>query len=365
MRLITVIILVLLGISARAQVTNIVILDKQEQIRLKGIIASNSEARLLYDSVAVAAGASLTHIPRPLEIIYYEGLLDTDPRRINTVKSFPDIDHVVTLIYAAYGSGDRVYGEKAKQIILAWVKTYKPDGNTINENKFLSFFWGYYIFKLHFSKQEQVEAEKWIMEIALKQKNRPTTPNNNWESKRLKITGIAGAILNDKQLMDHSIEGFKKYITTAYYPDGTSNDLISRDALQYHISGLKPCLSAFINLSEFDKRFDLYAWESPTGSSVKKSVEFTVPYATGEKQRREWTHSKVELDRRRAEAGIEAYQPGKLFNPQKAHELFEWACYYNPEWFDVFAKAGTNPYSSTWIGMLNSPMVRDEKISAP
>jgi hypothetical protein len=84
-----------------------------------------------------------------------------------------------------------------------------------------------------------------------------------------------------------------------------------------------------------------------------------LPYATGEKQRREWTHSKVELDRRRAEAGIEAYQPGKLFDPQKAHELFEWACYYNPEWFAVFEKAGSNPYSSSWIGMLNSPAVRE------
>jgi hypothetical protein len=359
MRLTTVIIFFLYCTYAWAQVTNIVILDEQEQMRLKEIIASSAEARSLYDSVAMAATASLKHVPRPLEIIYYEGLLDTDPLRINTVKSFPDIDHVATLIYASYGTGNLLYGDKTKEIIMAWVKTYKPDGNTINENKFISFFWGYYIFKSHFSTQEQVEAGKWIMDIALKQKNRKSTPNNNWESKRLKITGIAGAILNNKELRDHSIEGFKKYISTAYYPDGTSNDLVSRDALQYHISGLKPCLSAFINLSKFDKRFDLYAWESPTGSSVKKSVEYTVPYATGEKQRREWTNSKVELDRRRAEAGIEAYQPGRLFDPQKAHELFEWACFYNSGWFDVFEKAGTSPYFSSWIGMLNSPAVRE------
>jgi hypothetical protein len=358
MRLTAVIIVVLLFINARAQVTNVVILDEQEQIRLKELIASYTEARNLNDSVRLAATASLKHMARPLEIIYYEGLLDTDPRRINTVESFPDIDHVATLIYASYGTGTLIYGEKARQIIMAWVKTYKPDGNTINENKFISFFWGYYIFKSHFSRQEQEETEKWIREIALKQMNRKITPNNNWESKRLKITGIAGVVLKDNQLIDHSIEGFKNYISSAYYPDGTSNDLISRDALQYHISGLKPCLSAFINLSKFDERFNLYAWESPTGSSVKKSVEYTLPYATGEKQRKEWTYSKVELDRRRAEAGIEAYQPGKLFESKNAHELFEWACYYNPEWLAVFKKAGTSPYFSSWIGMLNSPPVR-------
>ncbi|TNF46102.1 MAG: hypothetical protein EP310_00745, partial [Bacteroidetes bacterium] len=182
---------------------------------------------------------------------------------------------------------------------------------------------------------------------------------NKWEAKKLKIIGTIGCILNKKNLKDYAIEGFKNYIENAYYPDGTSNDLKTRDALHYHISGLTPCIATFINLSKFDRRFDLYEYVSEAGSSIKKSVEYVVPFATGEQQREEWTNSKVKLDKERAAAGFEEYQPGKLFEPKKAYPLFEWACYYNAGWYSIFEKSKTEKYMATWIGLLNSPLVRN------
>jgi hypothetical protein len=65
----------------------------------------------------MAATASLEHVPRPLEVIHYEGLLDTDPLRINTVESFPDIDHVATLIYAFYGTGNICMAKRLKKLL--------------------------------------------------------------------------------------------------------------------------------------------------------------------------------------------------------------------------------------------------------
>jgi hypothetical protein len=198
-----------------------------------------------------------------------------------------------------------------------------------------------------------------MQKIALAEKNRRQTPNNNWEAKRLKIIGIIGNILQDESLKKYAVEGFKKYIASAYFPDGTSNDLRDRDALHYHVSGLKPCLTAFINLSAFDSAFNLYDYETKGGASIKKSVEYVVPFATGEKQREEWVNSKVELDKKRAAAGIEKYQPGKLFDPKQAWEMFEWACYYNADWFSIFENSEKPKYTSTWIGLLNSPLVRN------
>ncbi|NCB09764.1 MAG: alginate lyase, partial [Bacteroidia bacterium] len=43
----------------------------------------------------------------------------------------------------------------------------------------------------------------------------------------------------------------------------------------------------------------------PNRSSIEKSVEYVIPFATGDKQRKEWTNSKVALDRERAAAGID------------------------------------------------------------
>ena len=345
-----------LVLNSLAQTTNLVILNSKEINKLRSVMEENNQVRELYNSILEEAKAGLHRPPKPVEIIYYEGLLDTDPKRIETVKSFADIDYVISLIYASYGNDDPVFGEKAKEIILAWAQTYEPTGNPINENKFNAFYWGYYIFKNKFRQNEQKIVEDWFLEIANKEMNRERTPNNNWEAKRCKMIGIIGCLLENEQLRTYSIEGFKKYILTAYYKDGTSRDLEQRDALHYHVSGLKPCVSAFINLSKFDSRFELFDFVSGNGSSIKKSVEYVIPYATGEKKRPEWKNTKVKLDKERAAAGLAEYQPGKLFDPEKAYSLFELACYYNPDWISIFEKRDR---ITSWMGLLNSPVIRN------
>lgn len=345
-------------ITIQAQITNVVILNSTEIQNLKNILNQNNQAKILYDSIYLAAFQSLKLIPQPVDEIHYEGLLENNPKRIKTTQSLKDMDIVVSMIYASYGTDNEIFAEKIKFYVLAWAITFKPDGNPINENKLDALFWGYYLTKDHFDEAERENVEKWMVTIAEKEMQRPQTPNNNWEAKRLKIIGTIGCILNKNNMKDHAIDGFRKYIETAYYADGTSNDLKTRDALHYHTSGLTPCISAFINLSKLDSGFDLFRYASETGSSIKKSVEYVIPYATGEKQRKEWTNSKVKLDRERAAAGFQEYQPGKLFEPQKAFPMFEWASYYNPEWYSIFEKSKTEKYTATWIGLLNSPLVR-------
>jgi hypothetical protein len=344
--------------SVNAQITNIVILDSTEITNLRVILNHNSPAKNLYDSNLRIATESLKRIPQPVEEIHYEGLLENNPKRIKTTQSLKDIDAAVSLIYAGYGTEDEIFGKKVKDFIWAWVNTFQPDGNPINENKLDALFWGYYLMQKHFDKNERETVEKWMLEIAEKEMHREQTPNNNWEAKRLKIIGTIGCILQNEELKNYSAKGFMKYIETAYFADGTSNDLLTRDALHYHISGLTPCISSFINLSKFDNRFDLFEFVSESGSSIKKSVEYVLPFATGEKQREEWTNSKVQLDKERAAAGFEEYRPGKIFEPQKAFPMFEWACYYNPDWYSIFEERKTEKYTNTWIGLLNSPLVR-------
>lgn len=91
---------------------------------------------------------------------------------------------------------------------------------------------------------------------------------------------------------------------------------------------------------------------------MAKSVAYVVPYATGEKIRKEWVNSQVALDQQRAAAGLAEYQPGKLFDPAKALPLFKWASYYRPEWYSIVSESSENSYTATWVGLLNSPLVR-------
>lgn len=344
-----------LALPAPAQTTSVVILDSGEIANLRRVISQDDRAKFLYDSVASLARLHSQDVPRPLKRLHYEGLLETNPDRIDTRKSLEDMDKVINFIYASYGSNDPIFAHQTKRFVLAWADTYQPDGNPINENKFVALYWGYYLFQDHFSDRDKGKVKDWMMAIAKQEMRREHTPNNNWEAKRLKIIGIIGSVTDNDRLKTFAQQGFRKYISTAYFPDGSSADLKQRDALHYHVSGLDPLLSAAINLSKFDTLFNLYDYPAPSGASIKKSVEYVVPYARGELKRKEWINTTVALDKERAAAGLAEYQPGKLFDPEEAVPMFEWASYYQPAWYDIVGRRG---FTSTWVGLLNSPLVR-------
>lgn len=351
------IICLILPFNASSQTTDMVILSPREMSRLKSAVAENPQARNLYDSIVALMRSHTTDAPAPVEVIHYEGLLDTDLRRVETKESLADIDKVVNLIYSYYGDPQPAFADRAMKFVIAWAETYRPTANTINENKLVPLFWAYYFFQNRFSTNERVLVENWMMSIASSQMNRLKTPMNNWEAKRLKIIATVGCILEDEELKSYSVRGFRNYIHDAYYPDGTSNDLKQRDALSYHISGLTPCIALFATCAPFDRRFDLYNYEAPSGSSLVKAIEYVRPYATGEATREEWVNTKVDLDKRRAAAGIPEYQPGILFNRAKAIPMLEWACFFDADWCRLIPSNRNTP-KTTWVGLLNSPLIR-------
>ncbi|MFW5756222.1 MAG: hypothetical protein ACOCWK_06440, partial [Tangfeifania sp.] len=85
--LITLIVL-FFNIHSLAQETNMVILNKKEVKNFRKILNTVPEAKSMYDSIYNEALHLLDHEPRPMEVVYYEGLLDTNPKRVKTMKSF-------------------------------------------------------------------------------------------------------------------------------------------------------------------------------------------------------------------------------------------------------------------------------------
>lgn len=358
-KIITILLLILFSPYSYSQInTGVIVLNAKEQLRFQNLIKNNPESAKIYDSLVVSANNHLRSKPKPIKIIHYEGLLDNNPKRIESIESLLDANKVVDLIYAAYGKRSKKYGEKIKEMVMAWSETYIATGNPINENKLIPFFWGYYIHQDLFNKQEQQKVESWMLSIALKEYNRETTPNNNWQAKRLKIIGLIGGITDTEKLIQFTIDGIKAYISTAYYPDGTSNDLKTRDALHYHVSGIKPLLDIFINYQIFDERFDLYTYTDRFGTSINKSIEYIIPYLSGEKTHKEWVNSQVKLDKERADAGIDKYQPGKLFEPKDAVSMLNWAVYYNSDLF-VYICGCKTCYTCNIEALLNSPLIRN------
>jgi hypothetical protein len=276
----------------------------------------------------------ITRKPSPLAKINYEGQLDTDPRRQETEAALLDMDHLSVLLYHYYLFHDRKSLSKIKEYVLGWSSAYIPTGNPINENKLEPVWISFAATRSNFTAQEKAQVTRWLSLLAQKLQANTRVPMNNWQTKRIKILGTIGLVLQDEALIGQALQDAQTYVNQALYSDGTSADLRERDALSYHISGLVPLLVLDIHLAQLGNKkaeASLYTYQSPSGASVQKSVTYTAPFATGQLQKQEWVHSKADIDKRRAQAGIGHYQPGINFKPQTASELFEIAAFYQDE----------------------------------
>jgi len=293
--------------------------------------------------------------PAPLEVIQYEGLVNSDPRRIATVEKLRDMADVARMFRYWQVSGDPEAAKALQRYIRAWTKTYKITGNDVNENKFYPLLSAYDSLRPEFSSSQRDRVDAWVEMLGQHHANavRNSDHFTNRYSKHVRLTAVCGMILDRDEWIDLAVYGIRRFVTESLFPDGTSNDLKRRDALGYHVSGLTPPLELAMLLSDHGK--SLYAWLSPRGASLKKSVEYVIPYAMGEKVHKEWVHTKVGLDRRRAAVGIEKYQPGKEFEPRQALKLMELAAWFDPHLVRIVQHLSDNNTQRfpTWQTLVN------------
>ncbi|NJK98610.1 MAG: hypothetical protein HC905_30120 [Bacteroidales bacterium] len=179
-----------------------------------------------------------------------------------------DADKAISLAYAYAVTGENTYARKAIEYALAWAETYLPNGNPINENKLTPLIAAYGIVKKMASSEEIRKIDYWLLKIGtatLKHDN----PNEkgNWKSKRIKIVGLIGAILENDSFLEYSRKSVLNYIEDNFYSDSTTFDLRERDALNYHCGGIEPVLSILLLLK--DTHPHLYSLENSHGGSVK------------------------------------------------------------------------------------------------
>ncbi|WPP48106.1 alginate lyase family protein [Catalinimonas niigatensis] len=341
---------------AEVSIRQTLLLTAEEQQYLMKLIQQNKEVQNLWYSVKEAAQHILDDQPNPLQIIHYEGLLDTNPKRIATEKSLRDMDKLAVLLNAYYGTQNKAYAAKAKKYILAWVNTYQATGNPINENKFEPLIHSYQVMRSYFSPSEKELVNQWLVKIAEAEMANPNIPENNWKAKQIKLIGTIGLVLQKESYVQYAAENFKAYVDKSLYGDGGSRDLEQRDALSYHTSGLDPLLTYAITVDQLGDGVatDFFRYENPDGGSIKRSVDFVIPYASGEKEYKEWVNTKVELDKRRAEAGLEKYQPGKLFDPKESRDTFELAYFFDPSYKPIIQGLSENSFEdyNSWFSVL-------------
>jgi len=328
-------------------------LQPEEIAQLRTLIATNQAAANQFFAIRRTATAALQDKPNPIARVVTEGHLDNDPLKIRTLVSLADLNRIESLGWAWAVTGDERYAGKAREYILAWARVNESDGDAINETQFEPLIVAYDLMRGTFADSERQTIDDWLRKKASVLWADHRGLSENWYSHRLKIVGLIGWTINDPALIAEVVNGFHRQISRNFKPDGASTDFYLRDALHYHLYDVEPLLA----LSRVADRNgeDFFDYAAANGATLKRGVDFVVPFATGEKTHVEFVKSKVNFDRKRAQNGQGEYQP-HTWQPRESINLFSAAAWFRPEYGGQAARLAGHPGEPffNWRMVLNA-----------
>jgi len=326
----------LFSLSVTCAFAQLVSLNAIEIKILKRKINEDAEAKVLYQSFKNSAENFLTETPNPVDTIRTEGLLRGNPKKEHTNTALRDMNKMFALALQFKLTGEKKYLNKADEFLVAWAKKNHPNGNPIDDTNLDKAIEAYDLIKEDISSADKIVVADWLQSIALaeinsKRMNRNQgTGINNWNAHRLKIVGEIGYALNNQEFIEWTVDRFKKHIEINLNEDGTSLDFKERDAMHYHIYDLEPMLKLALLIQRAGGE-NFYLYQSAKGSSIKKSVDWLIPYIKGEKQHEEYVNTTVKFDRDRAKNNEPGFAPGTMFKPSLALPMLKLSVYFDPK----------------------------------
>ncbi|MEO6524075.1 MAG: alginate lyase family protein [Mucilaginibacter sp.] len=358
MRKIFFVALVLLSASVKAQYVG---LNDKEIQNLKDLIAKDADVKKMYNDYQAIADVAVNVNPAPIDTIRSEGLLKGNPKKEATALALRDMRKMYALAITYRIDGEKNYLSNLASYLTAWAKINIGRGDPIDDTNLEPAIEAYDMVKTKLKPNDNDLIIKWFKqtadaEIATHKKNfNKATGYNNWNSHRLKIVGMIAYAINDADYKKYVDEDLKRQLEKNLLPDGSSIDFKLRDALHYHVYDLEPLLSLAIVLKRATGA-DAYAIASESGASIKKSVEWVIPYITGEKTHGEFVNSTVSFDLKRANNGEAEYKAGTLWNPKNGYRTLALASYFNPQYNNTLKTV--KPDYRDWQLVLNKVMVQ-------
>ncbi|MFW0714283.1 alginate lyase family protein [Pedobacter sp. N23S346] len=325
----------------------IVSLNAGEIKALKAMTLNEPATKKAYLSFQKSTAVYLTDLPNPIDTIRTEGLLKGDLRKEKTKLALADMNKMFALALSYRLTDDQKYLNKCVVFLNAWAKTNHSKGDPIDDTNLDKAIEAYDLIKTKIPAQEKKVIDKWLMETARAEINskrmKPgkATAINNWNAHRLKEVGEIGYVLNNPEFITWAIDNLKSHININLNADGTSLDFKQRDALHYHLYDLEPLLKLAIIINR-GKGENFYTYESPKGSSIRKSIEWLLPYVTGVKQHEEYVNTTVKFDRDRAKNNETGFAPGTMFEPKLAVPILKLAVYFDSSLAETLEKFQDN-----------------------
>ncbi|MCH4024476.1 MAG: alginate lyase family protein [Acetobacter sp.] len=282
-----------------------------------------SQATTALPSVLRTLDAVRNRPPRPLAHLHTEGTLPHQGIYDESMAAKRDLPLMQDAAFAWRAHAGEEWLDFARRYLMAWVTTYEPSLNPIDETGFDTLIDTYAIIGPSLSPEEQARVRDYLhawatgyVEAIARHNARPTWANN-WQSHRIKLVTMMAVALGDTALFDDARTLFRAQIAANIAPDGETLDFRERDALHYVTYDLQPLVQAALTARMYGE--DWYHWTTADGASLAGAMAWLMPYETGQKTHDEFVHSTVRFDAIRAQAGLKGYSGS--FDPRSGRLL--------------------------------------------
>jgi hypothetical protein len=334
-------------------------LNNAELVKLKKLIKNDTMVRQSYQFWKTKAENALNEAPQPVPKINAEGKLAGDPDKIKTNIALRDMQKVYALSLAYQLYNDKKYLNKASEYLKAWATINHSVGDPIDDTNLEDMIAGYDMIRKDINTDDRRLIDKWLQETADAELNSAyTTPGrtngtSNWNSHRVKIITLITYCLHNKDYEPIVDKEITRQININLFADGSGYDFAARDALHYHVYTLEPLITAATVIYRATGK-DYFNSISASGSSIKKSIDFLIPFVTGEKTHAEFVNSKIAFDKARSNNGEKDFQTGVKFDARKGFHVLTQAAYFNKAYADTLQQINGGRYNSLdWQLVLN------------
>ncbi|WP_176343211.1 alginate lyase family protein, partial [Paraburkholderia bryophila] len=147
------------------------------------------------------------------------------------------------------------------RFLLAWMTTYQPDFNPIDETRFEGLIIAYDMAASTLPVKTRKAASTFIAKLGagyvaqVDAQPRPLTGvwRNNWQSHRIKLIALSAFTLGDRKMMNAAQRLFVAHLADNIKPDGTTFDFEERDAVHYAVYDLQPLVTAALAARRFNR----------------------------------------------------------------------------------------------------------------
>jgi len=304
---------------------------------------------------ALVANVQL-HLDDPAHAVrqlHTEGTLPHEGIYDQSKEAEKDLDLLRDAALAWRATSNDRYLKLVDRLLYAWVTTYQPSFNPIDETPFESLILAYDMTASALPVKTRNATMAFLAKFAngyitqIDAQKRPLTGTfrNNWQSHRIKLIAMAAFTLDNRKMIDAAQRLYVEHINDNIAPDGTTVDFGERDALHYVTYDLQPLVTAALAARRHNRNW--LTERAPNGATLAAALNWLAPYATGEKTHDEFVHSKVPFDAKRREAGLPGYSG--QWDPKNAAELYHLAARLDGKYTPIALKLAPTP--PAWLAV--------------